>query len=54
MSGLLIFALSFPHAVPDPRWRRWARPALWLGAAMAALQLLIGANLFGLPPKAFP
>jgi hypothetical protein len=53
MGGLLIFALSFPHAVPDPRWRRWARLALWLGAGMAVLQLLIGANLFGLPTESF-
>lgn len=49
LGGLLMFALSFPHAAPDPRWHRWVRLVPWLGAALAAMELLTGANLFGLP-----
>lgn len=53
MGGLLIFALSFPYPAPDPRWQRWAKLALLLGAVMAALELLIGANLLGYQTKIF-
>lgn len=51
LGGLLIFALSFPDSEPDPQWHRWAKLAPWLGAVMAALQLLAGANLFGVPTE---
>ena len=51
LGGLLIFALSFPESEPDPSWHRWTKLAPWLGAVMAALQLLAGANLFGVPTE---
>jgi hypothetical protein len=51
LGGLLIFALRFPESKPDPRWHRWAPLVPWLGAVMAALQLLAGANLFGVPTE---
>ena len=51
LGGLLIFALSFPESDPDPRWHRWTPLVPWLGAVMAALQLLSGANLFGVPTE---
>ena len=50
-AGLLIFTLSFPESKPDPRWHRWTKAAVWLGAVMAALQLLTAANLFGVPTE---
>ncbi len=50
-AGLLAFALRFPTGKPDPAWRG-LEPALpWLGAAVAALTLLAGASLFGLPSE---
>jgi hypothetical protein len=51
LGGLLIFALRFPESESDPRWKRWAPLAHLLGAIMAALQLLAGANLFGVPTE---
>ncbi len=51
LSGLLIFALHFPESEPDSRWRRWAPLVPWLGVVMAALELLAGANLFGVPTE---
>jgi hypothetical protein len=51
LGGLLIFALRFPASEPSPQWHRWAPLMLWLGAVMAALQLLAGANLFGVPTE---
>jgi hypothetical protein len=50
-AGLLAFALRFPTGEADPAWRR-LEPALpWLGAVVATLTLLAGANLFGLPTE---
>ena len=51
LAGLLILALHFPESEPDLRWRRWTRLALWVGTLAAALSLLTGANLFGVPTE---
>jgi hypothetical protein len=50
-AGLLVFALRFPGGAPDRRWYGWERAVPWIGAALAALTLLGGANLFGLPTE---
>jgi hypothetical protein len=50
-SGLLFFALHFPNAEPDPGWRRSKRLLPWIGAFVAVLRLLAGANLFGVPTE---
>jgi hypothetical protein len=46
-AGLLAFALHFPSSEPDPSWRRSKRLVPWVGAVIAVLRLLAGANLFG-------
>jgi hypothetical protein len=50
-AGLLVFALHFPNSEPAPRWNRAKRLIPWVGACVAALQLLAGANLFGFPTE---
>jgi hypothetical protein len=50
--GLLVFALYFPDAELDPRWRQAKRFVPWVGIFIAALRLLAGANLFGIPTEA--
>ncbi|MBV9523890.1 MAG: hypothetical protein JO010_13910 [Alphaproteobacteria bacterium] len=50
-AGLLAFALRFPGDAADPRWRRAERALPWLGALLAVLMLLPGANLFGVPTE---
>lgn len=46
-AGLLAFALCFPGETVEPRWQRLDAALPWLGAMIAALTLLSGANLFG-------
>jgi hypothetical protein len=50
-AGLVVFALGFPESEPAHRWRRWERLVLGVGPLFAALRLLAGANLFGVPTE---
>jgi hypothetical protein len=50
-AGLLVFALHFPNAEPHASWRGSRRLVPWVGAGIAVLRLLAGANLFGVPTE---
>ena len=50
-AGFLIFALRFPKGETEPQFRGIERLAVLLGAALAILQLLSFANVFGYPTE---